>query len=226
MFFSVLGAAAESTGIFVQFEKLMARGGPLMWPILICSIVGFAATLNRCFFFINYRILVRMGNAAFEKMLTLVREGKTEEAIKQAEGVPSPQVVIFKAGLQAEDGGFADAVQHEALGQIQLMNRKSILLSTVVTVSPMFGILGTVTGIITSFDLLGSMGVEDPTAVTGGIAEALLTTAAGLTVSICALLPLNYFSALTRRNIRELEEFTHRMELAVTHQKPRAKGGK
>lgn len=215
MFFSFVAAAGEPAGIFDHFSRMMTRGGPLMWPILVCSVVALATALNRWHFFFHYRIQVKMGAETFRAMLDAVMAGKPKEALAAAEGVPSPQVSIFRAGLEAPPEGFSDAIQHEAVGQIQLMKKKMLLLDTVVTVAPMFGILGTVTGIISSFDLMGAMGVEDPTGVTAGIAEALLTTAFGLTASILALLPFNYFGAITRRNTRELEEFTRQMEAAM-----------
>ena len=79
------------------------------------------------------------------------------------------------------------------------------VLDTIVTLAPMLGILGTVTGIIASFDLMGSMGVDDPTGVAGGIAEALITTAAGLVVSIGALIPLNAGRVWHRAQTRAME---------------------
>ncbi len=215
MFFSLMATAGESAGVFDRFHQMMTRGGPLMWPILVCSVVALSAALNRCFFFFHYRVLVKMGAATFRAMLADVAAGRVKEALAASEGVPSAQVAVFRAGLEVPRAGFADALRHEAVGQIQLMRKKMMLLDTVVTVAPMFGILGTVTGIISSFDLMGEMGVEDPTGVTAGIAEALLTTAFGLTASITALLPFNYFGAVTRRNTRELEEFTRQMEAAA-----------
>lgn len=215
MFFSLMAAAGDSAGIFDHFGRMMARGGPLMWPILLCSVIALATAINRWAFFFHYRVQVKMGSETFRAMLDAVVGGKPEEALTLSEGVPSPQVEVFRAGLETQPEGFADAVRHAAVGQIQLMKKKMLLLDTVVTVAPMFGILGTVTGIISSFDLMGAMGVEDPTGVTAGIAEALLTTAFGLTASIIALLPFNYFGAITRRNTRELEEFTRQMETAM-----------
>jgi biopolymer transport protein ExbB len=79
--------------------------------------------------------------------------------------------------------------------------------------APLLGILGTVLGIIASFDLLGASGIEDPKAVTGGIAQALITTAAGLAVAIVSLIPLNYFVARTQRETRRLEQIATQFEV-------------
>ncbi len=67
-------------------------------------------------------------------------------------------------------------------------------LDTMITVAPLLGILGTVIGIILSFDMLAVAGIENPQAVTGGIAQALITTATGLTIAILAVIPFNYFN--------------------------------
>ena len=85
-----------------------------------------------------------------------------------------------------------------------------MILDTVITLSPLLGILGTVSGIITSFDLLGAMGIQDPKAVTGGIAQALITTAAGLTIAIITLIPYNIF-------VRRTEKLTASLEKTCTY---------
>ena len=89
------------------------------------------------------------------------------------------------------------------------MKRYLSVLDTIITAAPLLGILGTVSGIIISFDLLGDAGIEDPKAVTGGIAQALITTATGLSIAIVTLLPYN---ALTRK----VEKVTRHIEQLVT----------
>lgn len=81
----------------------------------------------------------------------------------------------------------------------------------------MLGILGTVTGIIASFDMLGLAGVEEPEAVVAGIAQALITTAAGLGISIATVFPYNYFSARIEAAQEELEMYCSRLEIAQSH---------
>ena len=81
------------------------------------------------------------------------------------------------------------------------------VLDTIITIAPMLGILGTVTGIIASFDMLGLAGVEEPKAVVAGIAQALITTAAGLGISIATVFPYNYFSARIEAAQEELEMY-------------------
>ena len=87
------------------------------------------------------------------------------------------------------------------------------ILDTIITMSPLLGILGTVTGIIASFDFLGQAGVEDPKAVTGGIAQALITTATGLTIALATIIPYNYFVVKLERAARNIEKCTTSFEI-------------
>jgi biopolymer transport protein ExbB len=84
------------------------------------------------------------------------------------------------------------------------------VLDTVITLAPLLGLLGTVTGMIHAFGLLGNRELEAPTVITGGIAQALIATACGLAIAIIALIPFNYLNA-------QLEEFRHEIEDITTH---------
>ncbi len=93
------------------------------------------------------------------------------------------------------------------------------ILDTVITLAPLLGLLGTVTGMIHAFGLLGSRELEGPTVITGGIAQALIATACGLGIAIIALIPFNYLNA-------RLEEARHEIEDTVTHLELILKSGK
>ena len=90
------------------------------------------------------------------------------------------------------------------------MKRSLDIMDTMITVAPLLGILGTVTGIIFSFDMLGHFGIENPQSVTAGIAQALITTAAGLGIAIFTIFPYNYFNS-------KVEEATTTLELYATN---------
>lgn len=206
----------ESLSVFEQLDTFMARGGFLMWPLLLCSIVAVATILRKIIYYTHYRLMIYAGVKDFDQALLFMSQGKYEEAKTLAATNESPFAHLLHAALHERMVGFDQALEEEALFVTYKMRKQLSILDTIVTVAPMIGILGTVTGIIGSFDLLGSMGVDEPTAVTGGIAEALLTTAAGLFVSILALLPLNWFRSLNRQYVRELEGVSHRITVAHT----------
>ena len=104
----------------------------------------------------------------------------------------------------------------EAASQMELnrLRRGLSVLDTTITVAPMLGILGTVTGIINTFNMLNDQGIVNPAGATAGIAEALITTAAGLIVAIACLFPFNFLVAQLKRRTTELEQIIHQFELA------------
>ena len=87
------------------------------------------------------------------------------------------------------------------------------VLDTMITVAPLLGIFGTVIGIISSFDLLGSSGIEHPQAVTAGIAQALITTAAGLGIAIFSVFPYNYFNSRVQSAVISIERYATSLEI-------------
>ena len=95
------------------------------------------------------------------------------------------------------------------------MRRALPLLDTIITLSPLLGLLGTVTGMIAAFGIMATTGINQPTAITGGVAEALIATAAGLAIAIATLVPYNYFLARSERALEEIEGHGTRLELIL-----------
>lgn len=187
--------------------ELMINGGPVMWPLLACSIVALAVVFERLTFWML--ISVRKNQNLINRIFTLTEDGEFDSAIR--EGAESPCLVcrILVAGLAHRNYGLALSLEAAAMHEIEKMKHRLSVLDTIITAAPLLGILGTVFGIIISFDLLGNAGIEDPKAVTGGIAQALITTATGLSIAIITLLPYN---ALTRK----VEKVTRYLEQLVT----------
>lgn len=184
------------------------RGGPLMWPLLICSIISIAVSVERAIFWL--RAILQRDDDLVCQIFNLTEKGDYEEAIRRGKDSRSVIVRVLMAGLVHRDYGLSPSMEAAATREIERMKRGLSVLDTIITLAPLLGILGTVSGIITSFDLLGQASIEDPKAVTAGIAVALITTAAGLSVAIITLLP---FNALTRK----VEKVTNYMEQLLTH---------
>lgn len=188
-------------------HELMNKGGPIMWALLACSVTALAVILERLIFWIT--VSVRKDQSRVNRIFTLTEAGDFDTAIHEGEASRCLVCRILTAGLAHRNYGLVQSLEAAAMQEIEKMKRYLSVLDTIITLAPLLGILGTVTGIIGSFDLLGSAGIEDPKAVTGGIAQALLTTAAGLAIAIVALLPYN---ALTRK----VEKVTRHLEQLVT----------
>ncbi len=199
----------------IAFATLFERGGVVMWPLLACSLTGITVALERAFVFARFHRQRAAGEAEVRAMLADLQQGDTAGAISRGlNNVAGPIAGVLAEGLQEAGTGLGESLQMSASRLLNDLRRGLSLLDTIITLGPLLGILGTVTGIIRSFHLLSSAGVQDPTAVTGGIAEALLTTAAGLIVAILALLPFNFFVAQLKRYARHLEQLSHRCEVA------------
>lgn len=192
-------------------QRLFESGGPVMWPLLLCSLVSVTITFERMFFWWGERHSHEA--ELVDKVFALTEQGEYLQAM-EVDGYSSAIVRVLVKGLAEREHGLSEAMQIEADNQIERMKQGLVMLDTIVTVAPLLGILGTVLGIIESFDLLGARGIEDPKAVTGGIAQALITTAAGLSVAIVSLLSFNYFMEAVRSFASKLEKTATRFEVA------------
>jgi biopolymer transport protein ExbB len=115
------------------------------------------------------------------------------------------------------------ALEMAAAVEIKQMKRFMNVLDTMVTVSPLLGIFGTVTGIIRSFEAIGTAGGQNPIAVSSGIAEALITTATGLMIAIPSVAFFNYFNSKVEDSVHEIE--TYSTSLEIVHEKNKVNNG-
>ena len=206
---AALGGAWETAGAVFQ------RGGFVMWPLLACSLLALTVVVERAIVLARFKTRSRAGAATVEAMLARLQQGRPEAAIALGRAAGAgPVAALLADGLQLREFGLGESLQAAASRMLDTLRRGFAVLDTIITLGPMLGILGTVTGIIRSFHLLSASGVRDPAAVTGGIAEALLTTAAGLIVAIGALIPFNLFVSTLRRHARDLEQTIHQCEMA------------
>jgi biopolymer transport protein ExbB len=107
----------------------------------------------------------------------------------------------------------AKAMESAAAEEIKGMQQYMAVIDTMITVAPLLGIFGTVIGIILSFEMLGAAGIENPQAVTAGIAQALITTAAGLGIAILSVFPFNYFNSRIEKAALDIEKYATSLEI-------------
>ncbi len=186
---------------------LISRGGIFMIPIMLFSIVALAVFLERLWRLREGKILPY---EAMQEVEDLVREGRFAEAQALCRRNPSPLARIGLAGLQYRNAS-RRVVQEKMEGRgraAALELRRGIgLLQTIASVSPLLGLLGTVGGMIKVFDAISTKGVGNPGVLATGIAEALITTAAGLSVAIPTFLGQRYLSNRVGKFIYGLEEY-------------------
>lgn len=191
--------------------QIIVSGGPVMWPLVGCSFVVATVILERTLFWLS---LERYRNRKLmDQILTLAESGSWSEVREKATVSRDHVIRILVVGILHRDYDMARAMEAETEMVLQRMQRFMPVLDTMITVAPLLGILGTVLGIISSFNMLGAEGIADPKLVTSGIAQALLTTAGGLIISIVALIPYNYFNTRIDRAIHVIEKYATSLEV-------------
>lgn len=211
--------AAVLTQAGWKLAAILAQGGLVMVPLLASSVISLAVTLERCLFW--RRLRVQEGG---ETILALVAAGSLERAIQVARGSQHPVARVLLAGLEHYNPAPSLAMMATSQAELQHLKRSLSMLDTVITLAPLLGLLGTVTGMISAFGLVSEVGLGQPHAITGGVAEALIATATGLSIAILTLLPYNYFRAKTAAVTELIEERATRLELLLkAHQEQEAK---
>ncbi len=191
--------------------ELFEKAGVVIYPLLACSVVSLTVILERVFFWIRENR--RLDKELVDQVLELSRLKEYDEIKAGTERAKDYMVRILVCGLVHRDYSISKAMEMAAQEEIKRMKRGLPVLDTMITAAPLLGILGTVIGIIHSFDMLGQAGIQDPQAVTSGIAQALLTTAAGLLIAIFTLFPYNYFMSKVEKAGMRIEKYATSLEI-------------
>ncbi len=186
--------------------EIMWQGGPLMWPILLCSIVALAITIERFYSLRRASIDTR---EFMDAMRTVLRQNRVQEALQICDETEGPVARIMKAGILKHNRSKADireAIEDAGHLEIPRLERYLPALATCANIAPLLGLLGTVTGMIKAFyEISSRQGQVNPSVLAEGINNALITTAAGLTVAIPALVVYNYFVTRVDNMVLEME---------------------
>ncbi len=191
------------------------KGGYIMWPILLVSITAIAVVLERIFWWL-FRWM-RRDPKRIEKVFTAIETGDIAEASRLSRGSRDPVLRMMWNGLNHQHASLQGALQVAAGIEIKRAGRFLVVMDTLVTLAPLLGLLGTITGLMKSFSFLGNeeLAVQ---AVTGGIAEALIATAAGLGIAIFALIPFNFFTSRVSNLEFELQTAATNLEVMLEAQ--------
>jgi biopolymer transport protein ExbB len=186
--------------------ELIVKGGLFMYPIVLCSIVALAVFLERLWILRRRNIIP---NEFIRNVEDLLRKQKISEALFLSQGDSSSIGRIFFAGLKNAGRGMwlvKEAVEERGDREAVVLEKRVGILATIANLAPLLGLLGTVSGMIKSFNVISLEGTGNPAHLAGGIAEALITTAAGLCVAIPTLVCYRIVKDKAESLIFEMEE--------------------
>lgn len=177
-----------------------------MYPIILCSIVALAVFIERLWVLNRKHILPE---EFIRKISDLLRQQKISEAVFLCQGDSSSIAKIFLAGIKNAGRGIwlvKEAIEERGSREAVILEKNVSILATIANLTPLLGLLGTVSGMIKTFNVISIQGVANPAALAGGIAEALITTATGLCIAIPTLVCHRILRDKAKYLIFEMEE--------------------
>jgi len=196
--------------------EILEKGGVIMWLILFISIIATVIIIERFLYFRRIRI---DENKMIDRMKLVLSKGHFDEALSICENNPSPITNLMKVGIEYRNYSpetIKDTILDAANLEVPKLEKHLPALGTISYIAPLLGLLGTVTGNISAFGVLGKLGsVGDPGLLAKGISEALLTTAAGLIVAIPTTVFYNFLVNKVNNTIRRLENRVNELVLLI-----------
>jgi biopolymer transport protein ExbB len=189
---------------------MIVRGGPVMIPILLCSIIALAVVIERVFCLRNARINT---DEFMETIAGILKRNKIMDAIDMCKATPGPIAHILKAGIMRHDRTrleIKEAIEDAAVHEVPRLEKNLAVLATVAHITPLLGLLGTVTGMVRAFQVIEMKATAlvpvNPGDLAGGIWEALITTVAGLCVAIPTYVAYNFLVSKVDGMVLEMEK--------------------
>ena len=197
--------------------EYVRQGGPVMYPLLVCSIIALTVMTERLMFWM--RIRKAKEPEKIIQFLSVVQQGRYTQAFDLGRSSQDPALGVLVRGVADRDLVPTASMEQQAKREVSEMTRYLVVLETVISMAPLLGIYGTITGIIRAFGFLSATGVPDPRLVAAGIAEALITTAAGLTIAIAAIPFYRHFLRRMEREAHEIEQHATTLELILAQRR-------
>lgn len=193
--------------------KLFLKGGAMMWPILLCSVLSVTIILERLFFYIRAE---QNPERLISVLKDLLRKNKVKEALELCDKRITPLSQVLKAGIVKFEHTkeiIKEAMENASLYEVPKLEKNLSYLATIAHISPLLGLLGTVLGLVRCFHTIeikvAQFGSIVPSDLAGGIWEALITTVAGLIVAIPTYVAYNYFVHKVSFYVLEMERGTN-----------------
>jgi biopolymer transport protein ExbB len=182
-----------------QDIHFLLTGGVMMWPLFLCGIISVAVMIDR---------MLAIGATVGDNRRLVAEVERLVRVGEYAEAHTGRVAALLASGLRSRSLDRVTIERHMeefALRQLPVMTERLSVLDTIVTLAPLLGLLGTITGMIKAFHIVGSAGISAPAKITGGIAEALIATSAGLAIAIITLPAYNFLTERVKENISEME---------------------
>jgi biopolymer transport protein ExbB len=198
---------------------IMVKGGILMWPIMLCSVIGLTIIIERVFALRRADIDTR---EFMDVMRQVLRQNRIREALEICDETEAPVSRIMKAGILKHNRSkdeIREAIEDAGRFEVPRLERYLSALATCSNIAPLLGLLGTVQGLIKAFAQIElKQGVVKPSDLAEGVGNALITTAAGLTVAIPIIVVYNYFVTRVDNMVLEMEMSSSELiELLTRH---------
>jgi biopolymer transport protein ExbB len=184
----------------------LLKGGFMMYPLLLSGLIALTVAIER-FYVMQFRMTTKPGMVA-EIIGRLRTSGDIKAALASVANSARPVASVIEVGLRDEKAPLEEielSMQTQAEMWVPLLEKRLDILDTVITAAPLMGLLGTITGMMSSFQVLSEKGVNEPHAITGGVAEALIATATGLVIALLCLFAYNFFNHQVKMIIFEME---------------------
>ena len=194
----------------MEVLKFIKNGGVMMYPLIICSIIMIAIIIER---FIAFRKASADGDSLLDQIKAVTKgnpTGETDKAIAVCQATGGPVGRMFARGLKnahRNAEAIEMAMEQEASNDIPILEANLTLIKTIVNIAPLLGLLGTIAGMITSFRAASEKGLSNPTEILGGISEALISTATGITLAVIGFIFYNYFANQARKITEDMEYY-------------------
>jgi biopolymer transport protein ExbB len=191
--------------------EFIIKGGPVMVPLLLCSVISLSIIVERCLSLRRSRIL---RYDVLQRIEDLLRDRKIPEASTLCKRYPSSMTRVLLAAILNHDKSrqeIKEIIEDAGRQEVPVLERYLTILGTIASISVLLGLLGTVSGMIRTFNAIAALGYGHPEALAAGISEALVATATGLAIAIPTLVMYNYFTSKVDSLVIEMEKNSLRM---------------
>ncbi len=186
----------------------LQKGGIIMVPLFVSSILGLAIVLERAFGLRTRKVLVPEIVTAIEKIKS-IEDVRVAERICETKLGPFANIVLAalrNQGLTRDE--LKEIILDQGRQEVRILQRGLVMLETIAGVSPLLGLMGTVIGMIKVFNVISQQGIGQASVLSGGISEALITTVTGLAIGIPALVAFNYFTNKAESLVMDIEKYS------------------